>query len=174
MQRKRIRRRSYWRWLIPVLVLLFLIWLFFASYQYVQYINKDEWVKEAEMIKRANQAVKLVHVMEVEKGVWDQVVYTVRGTDELGQERIIWVFPDKVMPMTASKGRSKETMKTEIEAQYSDADVIRITPVYKDERYLWQALVKRPDERGVHHFYYHFYSFADGSPIGKTYVLPNK
>lgn len=172
MQRRRVRRRSHWKWLIPVLVLLFLVGLFFASYQYVQYINKDERVKEAEIIKRANEAVKLVNVTDVEKGVWDQVVYMVRGTDEHGQEQTVWVLPDKVTPMAEST--SKETIQAQIEAQYPDADVIRITPAYKDDQYVWQALVKRKDEQGVVHYFYHFYSFANGSSIGDVYTLPNK
>lgn len=174
MQRRRVRRRSHWKWMIPVLVLLFLVGLFFASYQYVQYINKDERVKEAEIVKRANEAVKLVSVTEVEKGVWDQVVYTVRGTDEQGHEHIIGVLPDKVNPMTTAEITPKETIEGRIEAQYPDADVIRITPAYKDDQYLWQALVKRKDDQGVVHYFYHFYTFANGSPTGDIYTLPNK
>lgn len=107
MVRSRTRRRSKWKWYIPLAVLI-LILLIAAVYMYVQYINADERVKEADIIRRANDSVKLAEISGVEKSVWDDIVYVVEGKDEQDQERLVWVFPKKVVSMYAFEGIKKE------------------------------------------------------------------
>lgn len=171
MLKRRARRRSHWK-RNSVLVLLFLVGLLFASYQYVQYVNKGEHMKNKEIIRRAKKAVELVHVTEVEKGVWDSITHVVRGTDKQGQEHIIWVLPnEKLTPMLAAESISKEAMKEKIKAQHEDSDIIRLTPAYTEGKYVWQALMKRVNEQGLSH-YYQSYLFTDGSPTGELYMLP--
>ncbi|MCY9515815.1 cell wall elongation regulator TseB-like domain-containing protein [Paenibacillus apiarius] len=173
MERSRTRRRSKWKWYIPLAVLI-LILLIAAVYMYVQYINADERVKEADIIRRANESVKLTEISDVEKSVWDDVIYVVEGKDEQGQERLVWVFPNKVVSMYAFEGIKKEAMKAKIKAQYNKVHIVRLLPGFKDGQYIWQAMLERADEQGNNRYYYHFYLFADGSPFGEIYGLPNK
>lgn len=181
MLRRCVRRRLYWK-RNAILIFLFLVGLTVVFYQYVQVVHQDERMKDADISKRAREAVKFAQVTEVEKGGWDHTVYVVRGTDEQEKEHLVWVrvLPNnqfQLTPMSAAESVSKKEMKAKIKAQYPDADVIRLTPAYmedKEGKYMWQALVKRANRQGLNRYYYQLYVFTDGSPTGDEYELPTQ
>lgn len=173
MARSRSRRRRN-RWFIAVMAFVVLILLIAASVMYVNYIYSDERVKEADILQRAQQEVPLTEVNGIEKSVWDEVVYVINGVNQEGKAVWVWVFPDRVTSTPVSDSVDKETVKANIHQAYPDVRIVRLLPGYKDNQYVWQAFVRRPDEKGTRRYFYQFYSFSDGASLGEIYGLPNQ
>ncbi|PZM65525.1 DUF5590 domain-containing protein [Paenibacillus dendritiformis] len=173
MARSRSRRRRN-RWFIAVLAFVVLILFITASVMYVNYIYSDERKKEADILQRAQQEVPLTEVNGIEKSIWDEVVYVINGVNQEGKAVWVWVFPDRVTSIPVADSVDKDTVKANIYQAYSDARIVRLLPGYKDNQYVWQAFVQRKDEKGTRRYFYQFYSFSDGSPLGEIYGLPNQ
>jgi uncharacterized protein YpmB len=173
MARSRSRRRRN-RWFIAVLAFLVLILFIVALVMYVNYIYSDQRVKEAEILQRAQQEIPLTEVNGIDKSIWEEVVYVINGVNQEEKAVWVWVFPDRVTSIQVADSVDKATVKANIHQAYPDARIVRLLPGYKDNQYVWQAFVQRKDEQGTRRYFYQFYSFYDGSPVGEIYGLPNQ
>lgn len=167
-------RRHRNRWFIAVQAFVVLILSITASVLYVNNIYSDERKKEADILQHAQQVVPLTEVNGIEKGIWDEVVYVIHGVNQEGKAVWVWVLPDRVTSIPVADTVDKATVKAMIQQAHPDVRIVRLLPGYIDNQYVWQAFVQRKDEQGTRRYFYQFYSFYDGSPVGEIYGLPNQ
>lgn len=168
-------KKQYSRVKLVVLTILFILLLLATlSVWYVNHVRADEAQLEKTAIQRSREYVAWSSITKVEKSIWDSVYYVVTGKDESGAVQMAWVNEDSVTVKAASEGATKSDVEQSIKKQYPAAHISHIIPGVKDGEYVWEVLMKRKDEAGVNRYFYHFYTFSDGSPTGDIFAMPNQ
>ncbi|MBD8497580.1 DUF5590 domain-containing protein [Paenibacillus arenosi] len=171
--RPRRNRNPRWRWVVSGVILALVLIVILLVYV-LNSVNREEDVKEAAAIQRANETVQLVSIDEVDKFVWYDTTYVIRGKDAANTNQIIWVGKEKVDVKRAADGVDKAYISNQLLSTYPDADIKQITPGIKDGEFVYQAFVNRKDEEGNNRHYYHFFRFDNGQRIGEGYPMPNQ
>ncbi|MGZ9584081.1 hypothetical protein [Paenibacillus marinisediminis] len=176
LTRSRSRKRYSRVRIVVLAALVVMLLLAILSVWYVNYIRTDENSLEAKAVAESQKAVAWASVSGVEKSIWDSVYYVVTGVDEAGVTQMAWVdlTSEQVTVKAASDGVSKKDIEQYLIQQYPGVSIKHIVPGIKDNEYVWQALVRRKDETGELRYYYHFFRFADGTPTGDIYSMPNQ
>ncbi|WP_028561248.1 DUF5590 domain-containing protein [Paenibacillus pinihumi] len=157
------------RWVLLIVTVLMLIFLLLNLYY--RSTQQDIWKQEREAEQVAAQAAGLVHITSATKHVWNQIAWIVQGTDESGEDKMVWVVGDKADSVLSSSGISKDQITEKVLASKPDADIIRVQPGLLDGEKIWEVFYKRNET--TEKYYYEFYKFSDGSFI-TIYNLPSK
>ncbi|MBJ6363572.1 DUF5590 domain-containing protein [Paenibacillus sp. GCM10012307] len=157
------------RWVLLIVIVLTIIFLLLNLYY--RSTQQDIWKQEREAEQVAAKAAGLVQITSATKHIWDQIAWVVKGTDESGQEKIVWVVGDKADSVLASSGVSKEQITKNVQSIKPDADIIRVQPGLLDGEKIWEVFYKRHET--IDKYYYEFYRFTDGSFV-TIYNLPSK
>ncbi|MGF7049901.1 uncharacterized protein YpmB [Paenibacillus sp. DS2015] len=158
-------------------VVIFLL-ILFGLYRYYIYIIQDQHSQEALAITAAKQNTELVKVTDTQKSVWDTISWVIEGKDNEQRDLMVWVQftednqlaleQDAVHSELLENGVSKGQIRSKIISELPGIDEIRIQAGMYYGEYVWQVYYFEKD-----HYYYRFYKFRDGSPIGDRYTLPN-
>ncbi|TVX92927.1 DUF5590 domain-containing protein [Paenibacillus agilis] len=171
--RPRRRRNPRWRWVVSGIMLALVLVISLLVY-FLNSVNREEDAKEAAAIQRANEAIQLISVDEVEKFVWYDTIFVIHGKDASNTDQIVWVGKEKVDVKRAADGVDKAFIADQILSSYLDAEIKQIKPGIKDGELVYQAFVYRKDEEGTKRHYYHFFRFDNGQRIGEGYPMPNQ
>ncbi|WP_310550091.1 cell wall elongation regulator TseB-like domain-containing protein [Paenibacillus glufosinatiresistens] len=169
--------RTKRKWVTLGIVVLIL--LAAALYAFYAYVLNDQRKEQRLAENAARSSAGLTKVVRSDKSVWDadSIYWVVTGDDKNGKRKLVWVkFTEQGKPSgepvhteDASSGLSRGEMSSKIASALPRADIRRLLPgVYYGE-YVWQAFYKMEGR-----YYYQFYRFADGEPIGEPYALPNR
>ncbi|MRN53342.1 DUF5590 domain-containing protein [Paenibacillus monticola] len=172
-----MKNRRKWILLGSALILLLLVGLS----QFYAYIMKDQWNERDAAEDVARTRTGLTEVSKAQKSVWDEnsVYWVLTGKNEAGTAMMVWVRftvegkvadgDNAVYGEELSKGTSEQQIRAIITAQLPDIKIERLLPGVYNGEYAWQLFY----EQGKR-YYYQFYRFSDGSPIGEGYSLPNR
>ncbi|ULO09350.1 DUF5590 domain-containing protein [Paenibacillus sp. 19GGS1-52] len=172
-----MKNRRKWILLGSALILLLLVGLS----QFYAYIMKDQWNERDAAEDVARTRTGLTEVSKAQKSVWDEnsVYWVLTGKNEAGTAMMVWVRftvegkvadgDNAVYGEELSKGTSEQQMRVIIAAQLPDIKIERLLPGVYNGEYAWQLFYEQGER-----YYYQFYRFSDGSPIGEGYSLPNR
>ncbi|OBZ18739.1 hypothetical protein A8L34_04050 [Bacillus sp. FJAT-27264] len=172
-----MKKRKKWI-LIGVAVFLLLL---LGLIQFYTFIMKDQW-KERDAAKEVAKSRAGLTLMEkAQKSVWDEnsVYWVLTGKNEAGTELMVWVRfttdgkvaegDNVVFSEELSKGTSEAKIRSIISAQLPDIKIQRLLPGVYNGEYAWQLFYEQGDR-----YYYQFYRFSDGAPIGGRFSLPKR
>ncbi|WP_410514848.1 DUF5590 domain-containing protein [Paenibacillus sp. BR2-3] len=172
-----MKKRRKWILLGSALMLL----LLFGLSQFYVSIMKDEWNEKRAAEDIAGTRAGLTQVKKAQKSIWDEnsIYWVLTGKNEAGIEMMVWVQFTKdgkiaegdnaVYGVELSRGTSEQKIRSLIEAQLPDITIKRLMPGVYNGEYAWQLFYEQGDR-----YYYKFFRFADGTPIGEGYSLPNR
>ncbi|MFM9282151.1 cell wall elongation regulator TseB-like domain-containing protein [Paenibacillus jiagnxiensis] len=162
-------------------VFIFIL-LLIAMYLYYSFVTQGPKQEESTAILKAKQTAGLVATDKTWKNVWANTYWVVEGTDAENRKMMVWVpfqsikdgqdIPQQgtegVHSELLQNGVSEEQMRTAITSANPDLEIVRLLPGVFNEEYVWQLFYKINNS-----YYYQFYKFADGSPVGTPFQLPN-
>lgn len=172
-----MKNRRKWILLGSALILLLLV----GISQFYAYIMKDQWNERDAAEDVARTRTGLTEVSKAQKSVWDEnsVYWVLTGKNEAGTAMMVWVRftvegkvadgDNAVYGEELSKGTSEQQIRAIITAQLPDIKIERLLPGVYNGEYAWQLFYEQGER-----YYYQFYRFSDGSPIGEGYSLPNR
>jgi len=172
-----LRKRSNW---VPIGIGVTLLLLFGLS-QFYGYIMRDQWDERSAAKNAALTRAGLITVTEAQKSIWDEnsIYWVLTGKNESGADSMVWVRfttdgkvaegDDAVYAELISNGMSEREIRSIIGNELPGISIERLLPGAYNGEYVWQLFYKKDDR-----YYYRFYRFADGTPIGDGYTLPNR
>ncbi len=172
-----LKKRKKWILLGSVLILL----LLFGLSQFYAYIMKDQWDERNIARDVAKTRAGLTEVTKAQKSVWDEsaIFWVLTGKNEAGTEMMVWVRftvegkvaegDNAVYAEELSKGTSEKQIRAIINTQLPDISIERLLPGVYNGEYAWQLFYKQSGR-----YYYQFYRFSDGTPIGERFSLPSR
>ncbi|AJS58078.1 cell wall elongation regulator TseB-like domain-containing protein [Paenibacillus sp. IHBB 10380] len=165
------------KWILLGIVIFLLI--LFGLYRYYIYIIQDQHSQETTAITAAKKNTELVKVTDTQKSVWDTISWVIEGKDKDQRDLMVWVqFTEDnklasglnaIHSELVENGLSEEQIRSKIINEIPGIEEIRIQPGMYYGEYVWQVYYLEKD-----HYYYRFYKFKDGSPVGDRYTLPNR
>lgn len=133
-------------------------------------MQQGKWDSEAAAITRAKQESNLVQVDKVWKSVWDKVVWVVQGSNEQGQQTMVWLEEGKQPQKSQlSEGMSEDAITAIIHQELPNITIKRLVPGIYNNTLVWQLFYKQQE-----HYIYRFYDFHSGKPLADEYTLPNR
>lgn len=172
-----LKKRKKWILLGSVLILL----LLFGLSQFYAFIMKDQWDERNIATDVAKTRAGLTEVTKAQKSVWDEnsIYWVLTGKNEAGTEMMVWVRftaegkfaegDDALYAEDLSKGTSEKQIRAIINTGLPDISIERLLPGVYNGEYAWQLFYKQSGR-----YYYQFYRFSDGKPIGEGYSLPSR
>lgn len=172
-----MRKRKKWLLIGAGVTLL----LLFGLSQFYGYIMKDQWDERSAAQEAAKSRAGLTEVTKAQKSVWDEnsIYWVLTGKNEAGAELMVWVRfttegkivedDNAIYAELLSNGTSEQQIRAIINSLHPDVDIERLAPGVYNGEYAWQLFYSK-DKR----YYYRFFRFADGTPIGEGYTLPNR
>ncbi|MDP4096610.1 DUF5590 domain-containing protein [Paenibacillus sp. P96] len=159
-----------------------LILLLIAIYLYYSFVTQEQKQEESTAILKAKQTAGLVATERTWKSVWDHTYWIVEGTDAEKRKIMVWIpfqtvqdGPDIPQQGTEGvhsellqNGVSEEQMRTAIMSANPDLEIVRLLPGFYKGEDVWQLFYTNSTG-----YYYQFYKFTDGSPVGTPFSLPN-
>jgi len=155
--------------------------LLLALSQFYAFIMKDQWAEKRAAVAVAENRAGLTRVTKAQKSIWDEnaIYWVLTGDNEAGKKLMVWVRFTKdgkvaegdnaVYGAELSQGTSEQQIRSLIKSQLPDITIKRLLPGVYNGEYAWQLFYKQGDR-----YYYKFFRFTDGSPIGDGYRLPNR
>lgn len=155
--------------------------LLFGLSQFYGYIMKDQWNERSIAKEAAISRAGLVKITKAQKSVWDEnsIYWVMTGKNQAGADMMVWVRfttegkiaegDNAIYAEMLTNGTSENKITAIIESEMPDVTIERLLPGVYNGEYAWQLFYKKDDR-----YYYRFYRFADGTPIGEGYSLPNR
>jgi uncharacterized protein YpmB len=172
-----LKKRRKW---VLLGIALFLLLLLGLS-QFYAYIMKDQWNERDAAKEVARSRAGLTEVTKAQKSTWDEnsLYWVLTGKNDAGTELMVWVRftaegkvadgNNAVFSEELSKGTSEAKIKSIVGAQLPDITIERLLPGVYNGEYTWQLFYEQGDR-----YYYQFYRFSDGTPIGQRFSLPKR
>jgi len=155
--------------------------LLFGLSQFYGYIMKDQWNERSIAKEAAISRAGLVTITKAQKSVWDEnsIYWVMTGKNQAAADMMVWVRfttegkiaegDNAIYAEMLTNGTSENKITAIIESEMPDVTIERLLPGVYNGEYAWQLFYKKDDR-----YYYRFYRFADGTPIGEGYSLPNR
>lgn len=160
--------KSRTKWILLSILILLLV--LFGLQRFYVYVQQDKWGGEAAAIEKAKQESNLVQADKVWKSVWDKVLWIVQGSNDQGQEMMVWLEDGKEpQKRLLSEGMSEEAIIAIINQELPNAKIKRLVPGIYNNTLVWQLFYKQQE-----HYIYRFYDFHTGKPLADEYTLPNR
>lgn len=172
-----MKKKKKWVLLGVGIFLLLLVGVVF----FYGFVMKDQWKERDAAAEVAKARAGLTQVQRAQKSVWDEnsIYWVLTGKNDAGTELMVWVRfttegkvaegDNTVFSEEVSKGTSEEKIRSIIAAQLPDITIERLLPGVYNGEYAWQLFYKQEDR-----YYYQFYRFSDGNPIGGRFSLPKR
>ncbi|MBB6674092.1 cell wall elongation regulator TseB-like domain-containing protein [Cohnella nanjingensis] len=158
------------RWVL--LVASFLLFVAVCLAIYVR--NADSAYRNAShaAMATAKREAGLTSIDEVDKHVWEEIVWVVHGKDQAGVSWFVWERESGgVVKEQASAGVGRKEIENRFETGHPGKPIVRLLPGWFANQPAWE--LRYVDDAELEREAIDFYAFKDGALLG-TYDLPGK
>lgn len=138
-----------------VLLVLFLIYRWYVS------VYGHYWDNRKVAVTEAVYAGELTELIETRSFNGDESWFIVRGIDDSGTEKLVWVSEERSVVRIVSDGVSEDEARQSVWSRQPEAVIIRVTPGVWSQQLCYEIYYRIDHQDGAV-YYYDYIRFEDG------------
>lgn len=136
----------------------------FAVIWYYNFIQGPLREQQQTARNLAVEQTAITEVTDVESFAGADSYQIVFGTDDKGEDWIVWVGEEEIHAEKADDGWASNQIRLMMQEKEPDAQLIRIVPGVWQDEYVWEVYYQKREEKGRRN-YYDYYRFRDGDKL---------